>query len=187
MNAAELEALLRQAASASERILWLGALLQRESKQDVVIVGGSAIQVYSNDTYVSGDVDIVGDRNKVIALLEQWGFAKESRFWSHPRLDLLVDPVDSYYNGDSRLLVTVSTRFGPVRLASVEDLIAKRLVEVRVWARGGKELFDQALVLAAEFYERIDWDYVVSVAKRDGAVDLVTELRQRADKLRSRT
>ena len=186
MKPAEVEAELQRARAGRERILWLGALLQRESGSDVVIVGGSAIQVYSDDTYVSGDVDIVGDRDRVISLLREWGFKKEGRLWSSPTLALFIDLVGTYYKGETKRLQTVATPFGPVKIASVEDLVAKRLIEIKVWGQSGKELFDQALVLAAEYGDRMDWAHVIAVARREGAADLVLELRQRAARLRSR-
>jgi hypothetical protein len=130
--------------------------------------------------YVSGDIDLVGGRQAIISALERWGFHREGRLWSRSDLRLWADPVGPHYIGDVRRLREVSTPYGPVRLASVEDLIAKRLIEVKVWPqRGTHELFDQAVALATEYREDIDWNYVTLVAKREGAGDLVPELRSR--------
>ena len=180
MNADELGRVLAKARSGGERNLWLGALLTKEAATDVVIVGGSAIEVYTGGMYVSGDTDLVGERQAIITALGHWGFRSEGRLWSRSGLELWGDPVGRDYTGDTRRLREVSTPYGPVRLASVEDLIAKRLIEVKVWARGGRELFDQAVALAAEYLRDIDWDYVTVVARREGADDLVPEVRRRA-------
>lgn len=180
MNADELGRVLAKARSGGERNLWLGALLTKEAATDIVIVGGSAIEVYTGGMYVSGDTDLVGERQAIITALEHWGFRREGRLWSRSGLELWVDPVGRNYTGDTRRLREVSTPYGPVRLASVEDLIAKRLIEVKVWPRGGTALFDQAVALAGEYHEEIDWEYVTLVAKRGRADDLVHELRRRA-------
>jgi hypothetical protein len=179
LNADELARILAKAKSGSERNLWVGALLAEEAATDIVIVGGSAIEVYSSGRYVSGDIDVVGERSSIIGALERWGFRREGRLWSRSDLELWVDPVGRYYTGDVAKLRVVLTPYGLVRLASVEDLIAKRLIETKVWPRGGTELFEQAVALAAEYHDEIDWGYVTRVAEQDGAEDLVPELRRR--------
>jgi hypothetical protein len=180
LNAEEVGRILARARSAGERNLWLGALLAKAAATDIVIVGGSAIEVYTGGMYVSGDTDLVGERKAIITALERWGFRREGRLWSRAELELWVDPVGGDYTGDTRRLREVSTPYGPVRLASVEDLIAQRLIEVKVWPHAGTGLFDQAVALAAEYLADIDWDYVTDVAQREGADDLVSEVRRRA-------
>lgn len=184
MKAEDLSRILAKARGRGERNLWLGALLRKETAVDVVIVGGSAIEVYTNGMYVSGDIDVVGERRSIISALERWGFHREGRLWARPDLELWLDPVGRGYTGDVRKLREVSTPYGPVRLASVEDLIAKRLIEAKVWPRAGTEMFDQAIALAAEYGDDVDWDYVTLVAKRERADDLVLELRRRAARTR---
>jgi hypothetical protein len=179
LKADQFEAVMAKATNRSERNLWFGALLSDEVGGALVIVGGSAIEVYTTGKYVSGDIDIVGDRKAIINGLERWGFRPAGRLWSRPELELWIDPVGSEYTGDERRLRTVTTPYGPVRLASVEDLIAKRLIETKVWPKGGTDLFDQALALAAEYDQEIDWPYVTKVARKDLADDLIPELRRR--------
>ena len=93
MNADELGRILAKARSGGEKNLWLGALLAKETATDVVIVGGSAIEVYTGGRYVSGDTDLVGERPAIISALERWGFHREGRLWSRSDLRLWVDPV----------------------------------------------------------------------------------------------
>ncbi|HZY91540.1 MAG TPA: hypothetical protein VFG07_02015 [Thermoplasmata archaeon] len=180
MNAVDLAAILRRARSGGERNLWLGALIAKASSADVVIVGGSAIEVYTGGLFVSEDVDLVGERDAIISTLERWGFRRDGRLWSRSDLELWVDPVGRHYSGDVRKLREVSTPYGPIRLASVEDLIGKRLIEVKVWPRAGTQMLDQAVALAAEYGADLDWEYITEVARREHADDLLPELRRRA-------
>ncbi|MFZ0830850.1 MAG: hypothetical protein WCB18_10160 [Thermoplasmata archaeon] len=143
-------------------------------------MGGSAIEIYTSGEYVSDDVDVVGNRRALVGTLEKWGFRRKGRVWYRPELNLWVDPVGMHYAGDEDRLREVSTPYGQVKLAAVEDLIAKRLIETKVWPRSGSQFFDQAAALAAEYTDGIDWDYVTRVARRDLADDLVPELRRRA-------
>lgn len=146
---------------------------------EVILVGGSAIEIYTDGEYVSEDVDMVGERASLARSLEGWGFIKEGRLWSRRDLELWVDAVGGSYSGNREKLRTFSTPFGRVQLASVEDLIAKRLIEVRVWPGTAQGLFEQAAMLAAEYPEGLDWDQIRSVAKREGAEPLVEELLKR--------
>lgn len=146
-----------------------------------MIVGGSAIEVYTSGKYVSDDVDLVGNRKALIEILEEWGFSRKGWFWSRPELKLWVDPVGTHYAGDEARLGEVSTPYGPVHLAAVEDLIAKRLIGAKVWPRNSNQLFAQAVALATEYSGVIDWDYVSKLTKRDLADDLVLELRRRTE------
>ncbi len=187
LNPEELARILAKATRSGERNLWLGALLAKEAATEIVIVGGSAIEIYSSAMYVSEDLDLVGERPSIIRVLERWGFRREGRLWSRSDLRLWVDPVGKDYTGDVRKLCKVSTPYGSVRLASVEDLIAKRLIETKVWPQAGTKLFHQALALAAEYQREIDWNYVTCVAGQDGAGGLVRELRRRLLPSRARS
>lgn len=186
MKADEVGAILRKATTRSERILWLGALLSRESGHQIVIIGGAAVEVYSSGRFISEDVDLVGDRPSIVNLLESWGFKREGRLWTKAVINFWIDPVGKPYKGNARLLTDVATPYGHVQVASVEDLIAKRLIEVKGWPTGSREMFNQALALATEHSDRIEWDYIQAVAERNGAQDLVEELRRQARRFQSR-
>jgi hypothetical protein len=80
-TAKEVSALLSEAAPGM-RTLYFGAVLAREARivrGRLVIVGGSAIEIYTRGGYVSGDIDIVADRDRVRPVLEAWGFRHEGR------------------------------------------------------------------------------------------------------------
>lgn len=179
MNANEVSTVLGEASRRSERIVRLAALLSTEISSPVIVVGGSAIQVYTEDSYVSGDVDLVGDRPKLISALERWEFERSGRLWAMPTLELWIDPVGAEYRGDAARVKEVDTPFGPPRLAPVEDLVGKRLNEAKVWPGSSKAAMAQAVIPAAEFERQMDWAYVTKVASREDAADLVPELRRR--------
>jgi hypothetical protein len=132
LNANQLAEALSRTRNRPERDLWFGASLADASRPSLVIVGGSAIEVYTSGPYESADFDVVGDRSPIIASLERWEFRKEGGPWTRKDLELWVDPVGGEDTGDERRLREVATPYDPVRLASVEDLIAKRLIEIKV-------------------------------------------------------
>ncbi len=179
MDGVELGQILSRARNQTERLLWFGALLGAKAQCEVVVVGGSAIQVYTSDEYVSADIDVVGDRRSLISALEAWGFVKQGRLWSQKDLALWVDPVGRDYTGDQRKLREFVTPYGPVKVAAIEDLIAKRLIEISVWPDTRLQLFDQALILATEYDKTLDWDYIRQLARREKAEPLVDTLQKR--------
>jgi hypothetical protein len=182
MDSAELDRILASASSGSERIAWFGALLSKESglRDRLVIVGGSAIQIYlGSGRYVSQDIDVVGDRTTLWRVLDRWGFERETgrdagTYWSKPSLG----KVDLVGSNDRAGLPSQkrSTKYGPVRVGPVEHLIVRRLM------RSGREhdvdLFRQAEALAVQHGPELDWEYVRSLSKYENVLPLFEQLRK---------
>jgi hypothetical protein len=53
----------------------------------VVLSGGAVVSIYTNDEYVSYDLDFIpiGLPRKIDPAMESLGFEKENRHWRHPR------------------------------------------------------------------------------------------------------
>jgi hypothetical protein len=178
-SAKEVERLLRREVEPHRRLRAFAAMLGEESglgTGGLMVVGGSAIEIYTDGGYVSGDIDLlVADRGKVEPLLKAWGFKHEGKLWTHDRLGLFVDLLGSENSGSNRLTRVVQTKYGKVRLGAIEDLLLKRLREVRYWSI--REALAQAALLARLYTDEIDWTYVNFYAKQDGLEDLVAVLR----------
>jgi hypothetical protein len=162
------------------RLLYFGALLGREkplSGSHLIIVGGSAIEVYTRGRYVSGDIDVVGPRDVLASVLEGWGFRKEGRMWHRADWKMAVDLVGNEYSGDLRRVREVVTPYGSVRIAAVEDLLVKRLASAKHWRIPSD--IEQALLIALGYETEIDWSYVESLSSRYDVTDLLGDLRSR--------
>ena len=164
------------------RLLILGALLSKESglgTEGMTVVGGSALEIYTQGDYVSGDADIVAESEKMLTdALQSWGFHREGMYWVHPEFrDLFVQFVGRYYSGSENLTRIVDTLYGSVRLGAIEDLVVKRLVGARHWDR--PEMFAEAELAVRRFGREMDWKYVEAQAKKEGVVDLVERVRGR--------
>lgn len=160
------------------RVLYFGALLARESQSEVVIVGGSAIEIYTRGGYASGDIDIRADREKVHAVLGRWGFRDRGRLWTRADWGLAIDVVGDMYSGDPYRATTVSTPFGPVRLAVVEDLFVKRLAAAKHWRVAAA--LEEAYLLWADYRDRMDSEYLLRKAKEYQVEDLLEDVRRRS-------
>ncbi len=168
MDATEFDGIVASAPKPDDRIAWFGALLAREARTRVEIVGGSAIEIYlTSAEYVSEDIDLVGRTDRLIPVLRRWKFHRvEGRshraYWVKKPIGLvdLVGPGDRSGLRPRR----VETPFGPVLVSAVEPLILRRLT--RASREHSDELYGQAVRLAR--HGKLDWEYLATMAKYEG-------------------
>lgn len=170
----EAERILAGQSSSDERIITFGALLSRETGADVIVVGGSAIEVYTRGGYASADIDLVGDRRAIIKAVESWDFRPVGHMWVNRNWGIAADPRGEDYTGDLGRTREVVTPFGRVRLAAVEDLIVKRLASVKHWNQRGA--IKEAGLLLASRADEIDWAYLEGQAEDYHVVDVLHDL-----------
>jgi hypothetical protein len=181
-SASDVLTILRSDPSPDKRILNFGALLAKEIDSEVIIVGGSAIEVLTKGQYVSGDIDIRADRSRVAEALKRWGFENPSRLWIHDGWRIAVDVVGDRYSGDPYRATVVVTPFGPVSLAVPEDLIVKRLARAKHWGgsdQDKREDLVQARLLWEGYRSTLDLAYLEDRARHYGVEDLLDRLRGR--------
>jgi hypothetical protein len=180
---------LRRIADPAERVAAFGALLARDSGlgAKLVLAGGSAIQIYSEGRYYTEDVDVVGEKRRIVPLLKRWGFTPvddpDGRvYWRRDDLSLAVDILPragGSGSGRSAPTQTITTPVGPVEASAVEDLIVRRLV---FWSRGGRrELLDQAVGLFLLRRDAIDLGYLRAEVRYEKVEAAYRELRRLAD------
>ena len=172
-----LDELLASAPTPEDRLSWFGALLTKESGTRIILVGGSAIEIYlTARAYVSEDIDVVGARPSVAQVLLRWGF-REARgrasrtYWVKEGIGMidLVGPRER----SGLPPVRRDTPHGPVWISAVEPLILRRLW--RASREGSERLFSQAIALARG--RDLDWDYLETMARYEGVGDGLAKLR----------
>ncbi len=166
------------------RTLYFGAILARAAgieRGRLVIVGGSAIEIYTRGGYVSGDIDIVADRDRLLPVLKSWEFRHEGRIWFQEEWRIAVDLVRDFdrYHGSIDRTEIVETPYGSVRVEAVEDAMVRRLISSRYWKIPSD--FDLAVDVAVTRLGDIDWSYAETIAKNEGVSDLLAELRRRVE------
>lgn len=175
----ELRARLATAPDETQRRLYFAATLASEAGMqgdEFIVVGGSAIELYTVGEYTSGDIDIVSvDSAKLRTILGKWGFARAGRGLEHADLRLFVDFVRYPYTGNVAKTRLMSTPYGTVRVAAVEDLVVKRLASTKFWKVEGD--LEHAKLLAYLLYDTIDWAYLEEYARREQVWDLAEELQ----------
>jgi hypothetical protein len=101
---------------------------------EVVLVGGSVAAIYSSETYVTYDLDLVhwARLSAIEASLSKLDFTMSGRLARHPETDFILDFVNSpvlighkYVSEDG--LTTRRTRHGLFRLLSPLDCVLDRI------------------------------------------------------------
>ncbi|MDE1836836.1 MAG: hypothetical protein KGJ23_09495 [Euryarchaeota archaeon] len=182
----EFDSILSNEPRPDRRVAFLGALLATESGlgDRLVIVGGSAIEIYTDGMYVSGDVDIVGGKTRLAPILSQWGFDFDGRYWTRNDLSLVVELGRDKYAGLWEATTVVGTPHGPVRLAAPEDLIVRRLIYAAGdYGKKSAHALDEAVMLYLRLVDRFDTEYLESEVAQEKVVREYEQMLSRARKV----
>lgn len=144
---------------------------------EVVIVGGSAIEIHAPGGYVSADMDIIIERKKRIPfdprisrMFKRLGFQKKNRHWILG--DLWVDIPDVHVDGSVEILRVGAAVF---RIIRKEDLLAERVAGFKHWP-GGLAYGQQAITLLEALRAELDWERLRQCVEKETALDALEEL-----------
>lgn len=159
-----------------QKFLLVGVLNEHlPGAAQAVLVGGSLVELYTMGAITSLDVDLVGDRRTVKALLESAGFEEGPlSMWRHPDWDVLVNLVGAGL-GPGERVERVEFEGRVVPAVSLEDCLLGRLNGLQHW-RDPTDL-ERAATLARVHRGRIDWDLVEARARRENTLDALETVR----------
>ena len=166
---------IRQATDEVEKLILLGAWLTEEAEKrgirPPVVVGGSAVEIYTLGYYKSGDIDLVGPREFVKEVLLSSGyFREEGRFLISDELGLFVEVPDDRLDGSYEKVreVKVPELGAKAYVIGIEDLVIDRLKACVFWKSEDDCLW--AKYLLEKYREEIDLNYLKERAKEDKVV-----------------
>ncbi len=119
---------------------------------DAVLVGGACVSIYTNNTYVSYDLDFVSHSSlkDITGILSGLGFQRESsRHFIRkdcPVFIEFVSPPVSVGNEPIKKEETIKTRFGSLRLLTPTDSVKDRLAAYYHW--NDPQALEQAVMVA---------------------------------------
>jgi hypothetical protein len=125
---------------------------------DVILSGGAAVSLYTDNLYISADIDLVDinfvKRSKFIDAMEMIGFHEKNRYFIHPETKHIVEfPPGPLSVGDEPVLrikeIKLST--GILRVISPTDCVKDRLAAYYFW--NDQQSLKQALLVAK--YKRV--------------------------------
>jgi hypothetical protein len=170
-----------------ELAAFIGAAF-RNRKIDIVLSGGSCVSIYSQEKYVSMDLDFVNagfaKRAAIRTAMESLGFHEENRYFRHPDSNLLVEfPPGPLGVGDEQVKqideIEVST--GILRIISSTDCVKDRLAWF--YHDNDTECLEQA-VLVAEAND-IDISEIERWSEVEGKSGKFGQIRERLAKKKS--
>ena len=121
-------------------------------KIDVVLSGGSCVSIYSNDEYVSMDLDFVNTgfakRSDIKDAMVALGFAERNRYFYHAETEFLVEfPPGPLGVGNEpvKQIEQISATTGVLKIISVTDCVKDRLAWY--YHNNDTECLEQALLV----------------------------------------
>lgn len=121
-----------------------------------VLVGGSAVDLYTLGGYSSIDLDVVADRKELVPVLRDMGFKEDGRYFR--RKDEFIDIVGSDLRGRRVSTITLKDSTQKFEVLSVEDTIVDRLCACKFW--GNRSDCEQAKFLYDGYKDKLDREYL---------------------------
>jgi hypothetical protein len=149
---------------------------------ELVVVGGSAIELYTEGAYVSGDIDLCVVSGKALTYRQRQeimagvGGSGGPRSWKIA--GVYVDILGELEKESRAALRRIDSPYGGVRLAAVEDLIVERVL-ISVYPPYPPAKDCAAKLIAAGLLDEVqtDWEEVRRLAGTP-AYDVWPELKQ---------
>jgi hypothetical protein len=127
----------------------------QECGVSVVLSGGSCVSIYSEDRYVSSDLDFIQtgltSRASIARCMRGLGFSESHRYFQHPDAEILVEfPAGPLGIGNEPITEfrEIRTSVGILRLLTPTDCVKDRLAWF--YHTGDTECLEQAILVARE-------------------------------------
>lgn len=151
----------------------------------VVLSGGSVVAFYTNNIYVSKDLDLINihiaKRNEIRKGMEQIGFSEIDRFFKNPESEFFVEfppgPLSiGSYSVDEIAEITFPT--GILKLLTPTDCVKDRLAAYYHWS--DLQSLEQALLVAIN--QDVDFKDIKEWSKKEGMVGKFEVFKSRLKK-----
>jgi hypothetical protein len=154
----------------------------RKQNIAVVLSGGSCVSIYSQEKYVSMDLDFVNQaftkRARIKAAMEALGFQEENRYFKHSDTRFLVEfPPGPLGVGEEpvKQIDEITTDTGVLRIISPTDCVKDRLS----WYYHSNDLqcLEQATLVAKT--NRVDIKEIARWSKAEGMIQAFDRIRHK--------
>jgi hypothetical protein len=173
-----MQALAEEPDRLRRRLIALGLVTAELASSGIVpiLVGGTALELYTAGGYTTGDVDLaLPSAPEVNDAFSRPGFERMGRFWVRADLDLLFEaPAPAGLPGEDAPRTVLEIEGLHVHVIGIADLLIDRL---RGWVHSRDEDARWTRRLALLHADRIDWSYARSRVEHDcdetSALDLL--------------
>lgn len=120
----------------TEKSIQIAAIISealRQINQDAVLVGGAAVEFYTQGAYSTSDIDMIAEGGPdLIKTMEDLGFEKLGKDFIHQKLNIYIEfPGKNLKNNEESIRIKVKDKI--LQVISVEDLIVDRLCAFKFW------------------------------------------------------
>ncbi len=120
----------------AQRAITIAAIVAealRSIDQDPILVGGAAVEFYTQGGYSTADIDMITEGGpELVKIMEELGFEKIGKDFLHPALKIYIEfPGRSLGPSEKFSAIKIGPRH--LRIISVEDLIVDRLCAYKFW------------------------------------------------------
>lgn len=151
------------------KLYFMGLLTKEVEKKKLrpIVVGGSAVDFYTEGVYPSYDIDIISNRKIIGEILEKvFKFKPFGRHWVNEQIGISVEIPSGHLAGDKDKLRTMKITGLNVYVIGIEDLIIDRLNACVHWK--SETDCNQAEFLYKYYRNRLDSVYLENMAKSEG-------------------
>lgn len=168
-------------------IAFLSLQIEKLGGKKPIVVGGEALEIYTQGSYTTGDIDIKAPKELLGRVLEGLNFINMGRLWINEQLDIYIDwlgeSLDEGTEAEERVVEIEFSEGLKVRLISIEDLIVDRLNAYKWWADQDSKMWAETLVeISKAINYPIDWEYLNRRSIKENLQDIIGELRQKNER-----
>lgn len=154
----------------------------RQSGVNVVLTGGSCVSIYTDNRYLSYDLDFIEEgrstRKKIAASLREIGYQEKDRYFTHPDTPYFVEfPSGPLAIGDEPVHDVAQLEFstGSLRLLTATDCVKDRLANYYHWK--DRQCLEQAIMVATD--AEIDLEEVERWSRHEGMAEEFARIKER--------
>ena len=171
---------------AKKRLVFTGILSKEivaSGGKKPIIVGGEAVEIYTQGSYTTGDIDIKTSPEIMEEILGVWGFEKvkgSRKIWFNEALDIYLDwqgtGLDEGPEAEKRVNSIRISGDMDILVISFEDLITDRLCAAKFWKDTDSKMWAKALFEIARETGKVDIIYLRKRAEKENVSDLLNNI-----------
>ncbi len=158
-------------------IALLSAEMSNRGAESPIVVGGEAVELYTQGRYTTGDIDLKGRKEILEAILMEWDFVKQGRIWVSKDYGIYIDwlggSLDEGAEAESRTNIIALDDDNEIRVVSMEDLIIDRLCAAKYWNDQDSLMWAKTLMEILGKTGGMDTQYLSVRAEKEQVTDLL--------------
>lgn len=148
-----------------------------------IVVGGEALELYTQGSYTTGDIDLKSPYEITEAVLKDYGFIKIGRAWFNESYDIYIDLLGESLNegpdAEKRTEEIEIAEGKVIRVLSIEDLIIDRLNAFKWWDDKDSKMWVKVLIeISRNIGRGLDIGYLKKRALSEDLEDILKEIFQ---------